>query len=93
MMSDNSVSVTAIDTSSLGDRSYLASDGEVAAVVDPQRDVDRVLALAGRLGVRITHVVETHLHNDYVSGGLELARLTGALYRFITHRRVLDLRL
>ncbi|MCX6466471.1 MAG: MBL fold metallo-hydrolase, partial [Pseudonocardiales bacterium] len=41
---------------------------------------DRVLAVAGRLGVRITHVVETHVHNDYVSGGLELARLTGAAY-------------
>ncbi|MEV0384793.1 rhodanese-like domain-containing protein [Nonomuraea sp. NPDC050643] len=67
-----------IETSTLGDRSYLADDGDVAVVVDPQRDVDRVLALAGRLGVRIAQVVETHLHNDYVSGGLELARLTGA---------------
>jgi glyoxylase-like metal-dependent hydrolase (beta-lactamase superfamily II)/rhodanese-related sulfurtransferase len=75
-----SADVHVIATSSLGDRSYLATDGQVAAVVDPQRDVDRVLSLAGRLGVRITHVVETHLHNDYVSGGLELARLTGARY-------------
>ncbi|MHA6779649.1 MBL fold metallo-hydrolase [Pseudonocardia saturnea] len=74
------IDVEVIETSSLGDRSYLATDGEVAVVVDPQRDVDRVLALAGRLGVRITHVVETHVHNDYVSGGLELARLTGAAY-------------
>lgn len=72
--------VEVIETSSLGDRSYLASDGEVAVVVDPQRDVDRVLALAGRLGVRIDTVLETHMHNDYVSGGLELARLTGAEY-------------
>ncbi|GAA2209027.1 MBL fold metallo-hydrolase [Nonomuraea monospora] len=75
-----SVDVHVIETSSLGDRSYLATDGQVAVVVDPQRDVDRVLSLAGRLGVRVTHVVETHLHNDYVSGGLELARLTGAHY-------------
>ena len=74
------IDVEVIETSSLGDRSYLATDGEVAVVVDPQRDVDRVLALAGRLGVRISHVVETHVHNDYVSGGLELARLTGAAY-------------
>ena len=74
------IDVEVIETSSLGDRSYLATDGEVAVVVDPQRDVDRVLALAGRLGVRISHVVETHVHNDYVSGGLELARLTGATY-------------
>ncbi|MEU8184856.1 MBL fold metallo-hydrolase [Micromonospora sp. NPDC049047] len=74
------VSVEVVQTSSLGDRSYLAHDGEVAIVVDPQRDIDRFLALAGSLGVRITHVAETHLHNDYVSGGLALARLTGATY-------------
>lgn len=74
------LSVEVVQTSSLGDRSYLAHDGEVAIVVDPQRDIDRLLALAGSLGVRITHVAETHLHNDYVSGGLALARLTGATY-------------
>src|SRR5262249_36603836 len=59
---------------------YLAHDGTVAFVVDPQRDIDRVLTLAGRLGVRVTHVFETHMHNDYVTGGLVLARLTGASY-------------
>ena len=74
------VEIAAIQTPTLGDRSYLVHDGDVAVVIDPQRDIDRVLALAGRLGVRITHVAETHLHNDYVSGGLALARLTGAEY-------------
>ncbi|WP_183218419.1 MBL fold metallo-hydrolase [Actinoplanes campanulatus] len=74
------LSVEVVQTSSLGDRSYLAHDGQVAIVVDPQRDIDRILALAARLGVRITHVAETHLHNDYVSGGLALAKLTGATY-------------
>jgi hydroxyacylglutathione hydrolase len=74
------VEVYVIATSSLGDRSYLATDGRVAVVVDPQRDIDRVLALAGERGVRIIHVVETHIHNDYVSGGLQLAQLTGAEY-------------
>ena len=69
-----------VETSSLGDRSYLVHDGETGVVVDPQRDVDRILALAGRLGVRISHVAETHLHNDYVSGGPALCRLTGARY-------------
>jgi glyoxylase-like metal-dependent hydrolase (beta-lactamase superfamily II)/rhodanese-related sulfurtransferase len=72
--------VHVIETSALGDRSYLATDGKAAVVIDPQRDVDRVLMLAGRLGVRIGHILETHVHNDYVSGGLELARLTGAQY-------------
>jgi glyoxylase-like metal-dependent hydrolase (beta-lactamase superfamily II)/rhodanese-related sulfurtransferase len=72
--------VTIIDTSGLGDRSYLVSDKGVAAVVDPQRDIDRVLNLAREKNATITHVLETHIHNDYVTGGLELARETGAQY-------------
>jgi hydroxyacylglutathione hydrolase len=74
------LTVEVVETSSLGDRSYVASDGDVAVVVDPQRDVDRVLAVVGRLGARVALVLETHVHNDYVSGGLELSRLTGAEY-------------
>src|SRR5438874_8390251 len=74
------VEVVSIDTPALGDRSYLAHDGEVSLVVDPQRDIDRVLDLATSRGVRITHVFETHLHNDYVTGGLALARATGGAY-------------
>ena len=69
-----------IDTPTLGDRSYLAHDGQVAVVIDPQRDIDRVLALASDAGVRITDVFETHIHNDYVTGGLALAQATGARY-------------
>jgi hydroxyacylglutathione hydrolase len=73
-------SVTTIQTPSLGDRSYLVTDGEVAFVVDPQRDIDRVLALTTSRGIALTHVFETHVHNDYVTGGLALARATGAAY-------------
>lgn len=69
-----------IDTPTLGDRCYLVHDGAVALVVDPQRDVDRVLALAESEGVKVTHVAETHLHNDYVTGGRALAAATGATY-------------
>ncbi|WP_137147361.1 rhodanese-like domain-containing protein [Mycolicibacterium sp. CR10] len=72
--------ISIIETSGLGDRSYLVDDGGVAVVVDPQRDIDRVLALAEERGVIITHVVETHIHNDYVTGGLELSRTVGAEY-------------
>ncbi len=72
--------IVPIDTPGLGDRTYLAHDGEVALVVDPQRDYDRVLAVAEEQGVRITHVFETHIHNDYVTGGLALARELGAAY-------------
>jgi len=74
------VSIVPIETPTLGDRSYLVHDGQVALVVDPQRDIDRVLELADAAGVRITHVFETHIHNDYVTGGLALAKVTGAAY-------------
>jgi hydroxyacylglutathione hydrolase len=75
-----SLSVEVIETSELGDRSYVAHDGKVAVVVDPQRDLDRVEQVLAELGVRCALVVETHIHNDYVTGGLELARRTGAGY-------------
>ncbi len=71
-------SIAVIETPELGDHSYLAHDGKSALVVDPQRDIKRILQAASHLGVRIAVVAETHLHNDYVSGGLELSRRTGA---------------
>ncbi|MET9078382.1 MBL fold metallo-hydrolase [Streptomyces sp. NPDC004232] len=72
--------VDTIEVAGLGNRSYLAGGRRTAVAVDPPRDADRVLEAAARRGVRISHVVETHLHNDYVTGGLALARLTGAAY-------------
>ncbi|QQS02025.1 MAG: MBL fold metallo-hydrolase [Austwickia sp.] len=75
--------IVTIETPSLGDRSYLVHDGSVAFVVDPQRDIDRVLAAAREAtadGVRIAAVFETHIHNDYVTGGYALAGETGATY-------------
>jgi glyoxylase-like metal-dependent hydrolase (beta-lactamase superfamily II) len=75
-----SPTIIPIETPTLGDRSYLVHDGQVAFVVDPQRDIDRVLDLAAGENVRISHVFETHIHNDYVTGGLALADRTGAAY-------------
>lgn len=72
--------VVVIETPQLGDRSYLVHDGTVGLVIDPQRDTDRVEAAAREAGVTITHVAETHLHNDYVTGGLELAKSHAAAY-------------
>jgi glyoxylase-like metal-dependent hydrolase (beta-lactamase superfamily II)/rhodanese-related sulfurtransferase len=72
--------VDVLETEGLGNRSYLAGGPRTAVVVDPPRDIDRVIAEAARRGVRIVAVAETHVHNDYVTGGLELARLTGARY-------------
>ncbi len=74
------IEIITIETPTLGDRGYLVTDGEVAFVVDPQRDIDRVLNLAAERGVSVTDVFETHIHNDYVTGGLALARATGAVY-------------
>jgi hydroxyacylglutathione hydrolase len=64
----------------LGHISTLIADesARVAVVVDPRRDVDVYLREAAERDLRITHVVETHLHNDYVSGARELAARTGA---------------
>ncbi len=66
----------------LGHLSTLIADeaAGLAAVVDPRRDVDIYLDVARSADLRITHVVETHLHNDYVSGGRELASMTGATH-------------
>ncbi|CAL9476513.1 MBL fold metallo-hydrolase [Streptomyces sp. NPDC101145] len=72
--------VDTLESEGLGNRSYLAGGPTTALVVDPPRDIDRVIAAAAARKVRIAFVAETHVHNDYVTGGLELARLTGARY-------------
>ncbi|OKI77013.1 MBL fold metallo-hydrolase [Streptomyces sp. CB02414] len=72
--------VDTLEFEGLGNRSYLAGGPDAAVVIDPPRDIDRIIAAAARRGVRIAFVAETHVHNDYVTGGLELARTTGAQY-------------
>jgi glyoxylase-like metal-dependent hydrolase (beta-lactamase superfamily II)/rhodanese-related sulfurtransferase len=64
----------------LGCASYLVGDtaSGVAAVVDPQWDIDPYLHLSRLHEVRIEHVLETHNHSDHVSGHGRLARATGA---------------
>jgi glyoxylase-like metal-dependent hydrolase (beta-lactamase superfamily II)/rhodanese-related sulfurtransferase len=74
------VHVEVIATEDLGDRSYLVHDGTSAVVVDPQRDVDRVEKVLADLGVACALVVETHIHNDYVTGGYDLAMRNGCPY-------------
>lgn len=82
------ITVVTFDTPELGDRSYLVHDGEVGVLVDPQRDVERFLAGVKAAGVRVSHVLETHMHNDYVTGGLVLARLLNAIYVVSAEDRV-----
>lgn len=64
----------------LGHQSYFVAEEQssLAAIIDPRRDVDVYLQAASRADARITHVLETHVHNDYVSGSRELAAITGA---------------
>lgn len=63
----------------LGNTSYLIASEEtgLAAVLDPQRDIDRYLQVADGLGLRLVYALDTHLHNDFVSGALELSRQAG----------------
>jgi rhodanese-related sulfurtransferase len=72
--SSPAVDVRVIRTPGLGDTTYILSHNGLGVVVDPQRDVDRFLEAASADGVRIRYVLETHVHNDYVSGARELAR-------------------
>ncbi len=62
-------------TDALGDASHVLLDGQSAAVIDPQRDVRPYVEAANRVGATIEYVFETHVHNDYLSGGRELAAL------------------
>jgi hydroxyacylglutathione hydrolase len=69
-----------IDTPGLAQVAYLVADeaaGEVA-VLDPRRDVDAYLVWAAARGLRISAILETHVHADFVSGARELAAVTGA---------------
>jgi len=64
----------------LGCASYIVgceAEG-VAAVIDPDRDVKKYLDAANARGLKITHIIETHLHADHVSGNTDLAGRTGA---------------
>jgi len=62
--------------------SYIVAGSETCAVVDPSRDVDLYIKEAEKLGVKITHILETHLHADFLSGHIELAEKTGATMYF-----------
>jgi len=67
-----------IETPGLAHYSYWVGDREEAVVIDPRRDVDIYVDQAARAGFQITHVLETHRHEDFVSGARELSERTGA---------------
>src|SRR5256885_8327011 len=72
--------VEAIPAPELGNASFLVADTDhgVGLVVDPLRDIERYLHVASSLNIKLTHALDTHLHNDYVSGCRELAAEVGA---------------
>ena len=65
--------VLSIRTPSLGDATYIAVHGRHAVIIDPQRDIGRFTDELDERGLTLTHVLETHMHNDYISGGKDLA--------------------
>ena len=72
--------VEAVPAGELGNASFVVADTDrgVGLVVDPLRDIERYLMLASKLNVKLTHALDTHLHNDFVSGRRELEAEVGA---------------
>lgn len=58
--------------------SYILAGSDGCAVIDPERNIDIYIKAARALGVEITHILQTHMHADFVSGHMDLAEKTGA---------------
>lgn len=67
-----------IESAGIAHYSYLFGDGSEAVVIDPRRDCDVYVERAFEAGMRIAHILETHRHEDFVTGSLELAAKTDA---------------
>ncbi|AYN01825.1 MBL fold metallo-hydrolase [Chryseobacterium sp. 3008163] len=74
---------------SLAQSSYLIGCQAVgeAIVFDPKRDIDTYVQLAKENNLTITHIIETHIHADFLSGSRELAEATGAKLYFSNDNR------
>src|SRR6476619_6863442 len=80
--------VVTLEVPELGNRCHRVHDGTSALVVAPPRDLAAVERAAEAEGVEIVAVADTHVHNDYVSGALGLARRHGADYLLSADERV-----
>lgn len=67
-----------IFTEKIAHSSYILAGDRTCAIIDPRRDIEIYLEMARELGVKITHILETHLHADFISGHIDLAQRTGA---------------
>lgn len=65
-------------TEKIAHSSYILAGQKSCAVIDPQRDVDHYIEEARGKGLEITHIIQTHLHADFISGHMDLAEKTGA---------------
>lgn len=82
------MNIVVIEVPELGNRSYLVHDGTLAIVIDPSRRIAQIRSVADSECVSIKAIFETHIHNDYVSGGLALAKTTGAQYYLSANDKV-----
>ena len=80
--------VVTLEVRELGNRCHIVHDGVAGLVVDPPRHLGDVERAAEEAGVEIRAVADTHIHNDYVSGALALARRHGADYLLSAHEAV-----
>ena len=81
-----SMVVETVFTDGIAQMSYLVGDRATgrAAVIDPTRDVERYVELARQHKLTITHVLETHIHADFVSGTRELCDRTGTAKPYLS---------
>ncbi|WP_338451070.1 MBL fold metallo-hydrolase [Niallia oryzisoli] len=77
---DNNLKVFQFIRVGKGCLSYMVVSGQEALIVDPTRFVDDYVKAAENEGAKITHIVDSHLHADHISGGNMLAEMTGAKY-------------
>lgn len=80
IMTDSKMKLMQINRLASGCLSYCIVTANRVIVVDPSRHIEQYLAIADREHAKITHVIDTHVHTDHVSGALELLRRTGAEY-------------
>ncbi len=78
--SDTRAFAKQISTVSLGDHSYVIVVGDQAVAIDIQRDLERFNTVLDGIDATLVAVAETHIHNDYISGGRRLAAEHGAAY-------------
>jgi hydroxyacylglutathione hydrolase len=80
--------IIAIDVPELGNRSYIVHDGTIGIVIDPSRRTAEFIAAAKKAKIEIGAVFETHVHNDYVTGGYALAQQLAKPYYVSAHEQV-----